>query len=86
MKIKITLKDPDTLYDAINEAVDEMEISLSSEEEVEAVKNIRKEEFRDLAGKWFEYGEYVTLELDTEKETMTVLSLKNLENSSHEKV
>lgn len=36
-----------------------------SQEEREAVK--------ELASRWFQYEEYVTLELDTEKETLVVV-------------
>lgn len=77
MKIKIRLKDPDTLHDAISDAVNESEILGLSEEEARAVKDARKEEYMEIAGEWFEYGEYVMLELDTEAKTMKVLPNKN---------
>lgn len=32
-----------------------------------------REEIKKLASRWFQYGEYVTLELDTEKETLVVV-------------
>lgn len=72
MKIKIYLKDPDTLYDAINDAVAEIETGLSASE-TDAIKEVRKKEYKELSKKWFEYGEYVTLEIDTEKETCIVI-------------
>lgn len=76
MKIKITLKDPDTLYDAVSDAVDNLVIDGLSEDELEAVKEKRKDTYREMAGEWFEFGEYVTLELDTETETIKVLTIK----------
>lgn len=76
MKIKIYLKDPDTLYDAISDAVDEVEYDLP-EDELELLKEKRKEKYRELATEWFEYGEYVMLEMDTDKKTMKVLKVSD---------
>ena len=75
MKFKITMKDPDTLYDAIRDAV---------KEEVDAIENIDADERQDLietriekaakvASKWFEYGEYLRVEIDTDAGTCVVL-------------
>lgn len=75
MIVRVTLKDPDTLYDAINDAVDECPIEQVhnvTAEEAESIREIRKERIRELSQKWFEYGEYVTLIIDTDKETCTV--------------
>lgn len=80
MKIKITLKDPDTLYDAISDAVNELEIDGLDSDELEAVRELRKETFREVAAEWFEFGEYVTLEMDTEEQTIKVLTLKELKD------
>lgn len=52
------MKDPDTLVDAINE-------KCHTDEEREAAL--------ELASKWFEYSEYLTVVIDTKKETCTVL-------------
>lgn len=78
MKILITLKDPDTLYDAVNEALETLTIDNVSDEELELIKEERAEKYRELASEWFEYGEYVNLELDTELKTMRVIPLKEL--------
>ena len=80
MKIKIYLKDPDTLYDAISEAVDEIADGLPTDES-EALKEIRKEKYRELATEWFEYGEYVMLEMDTDKKTCKVIPVKELKEN-----
>ena len=57
MKIEVCMKCPDCLDDAINDCVD-------NEEEREKIK--------ELAGRWFKYGEMVTLMIDTENETCVV--------------
>lgn len=74
MKFKVTMKDPDTLSDAINEAVEAQikEIGITDKDEIEALTEKRVEKVRDLCGLWFEYGEYVTIEIDTEAKTATV--------------
>lgn len=74
MKFKVTMKDPDTLTDAIDEAVKAqiVEIGIIDEDEIEALTEKRADKVRDLCGEWFEYGEYLTVEIDTEAKTATV--------------
>lgn len=79
MKIRIYLKDPDTLYDAINDALEEETFGLTNQEEINLLKEKRAESYRELAGEWFEYGEYVMLEMDTEEKTMRVVSRQEME-------
>jgi hypothetical protein len=50
MKFRVTMKDPDTLNDAIEEAVE-----------------------KQMCGRWFGYGEYLTVEIDTDAKTCTVI-------------
>ena len=57
MKIMVCMKCPDALEDAINDMVD-------NEHEAKAA--------RKLAKKWFEYGEYLYVTIDTNEETCTV--------------
>jgi hypothetical protein len=76
MKFTITLKDPDGVQDSID-ALDEMESVAGLEpDEIEAVQEARKEKAREITSKWFEYGEYLTVEIDTEAKTCTVLPAK----------
>lgn len=74
MKFKITMKDPDTMHDAICDAVAK-DVSamdgLSNEEKAE-IATIRREKVSELCSKWFEYSEYLTIEIDTELKTATV--------------
>ena len=60
MKIKIFMKTPDAVYYAADENCD-------TDEDRQAVE--------DAAAKFFEYGECVTLELDTVEKTCEVVPL-----------
>jgi hypothetical protein len=74
MKFKVSMKDPDTLYDAINDALEEeLEPLGLDEDESEAVADVRRGKIREVCSKWFRYGEYLTVEIDTEAETCTVV-------------
>lgn len=74
MKIKITFKDPDSLQDQVEEAIkEELETKTDlSEDEKDVLLEKRKEKVLELCSKWFEYGEYLRVEVDTEKETCIV--------------
>ena len=72
MKIQVTLKDPDVLYDAIEESLDDNKPDNLDDEEWSLVKEKRQGELSNFASKWFEYGEYLTVELDTEANTCVV--------------
>ena len=73
MKIKIHLKDSDVLHEGIAEAYQDLKIEGVSEEEMEGIKEKRCEEATELANDWFEYGEYLTVEMDTETKTIRVV-------------
>lgn len=77
MKFKVTLKDPDGFYDGITDAVEESLSSNSfmSERESEAAQEARRDTIKDAIEKWVEYGEYITIEFDTEAKTATVVPL-----------
>lgn len=77
MKFRVTMKDPDCLYDAVNEALDKNMPPQLTREEWEQLKETRAENVRDIAGKWFEYGEYLTVEIDTEAKTCTVVPVED---------
>lgn len=70
-KLRVTLKDPDTLYDAVNDLLDE-ELAGLPDDEAEAIREVRGEKYREIAGKWFEYGEYLTVVIDLEAKTIDV--------------
>lgn len=75
MKFTVQFKDPGALGDAIKAAaqMSAERIDGLSEDEREAVEEKRAEAFRALCDKWFRYGEYVEIEIDTEAKTATVV-------------
>jgi hypothetical protein len=77
MKFKVQMKDPDTLGDAIERAVTEVVEAMPdlSGEERDAVVEKRTEAIDKLCGRWFEYGEYLTVEIDTDAGTCVVVPL-----------
>lgn len=78
MKFQVTLKDPDVLYDAINEALDE-DLKGFDEDEANAIREIRHEKLAEMASKWFEYGEYLTVEIDTDEQSIRVVPVGEAE-------
>lgn len=77
VKIRVQMKDPDSLYDAISEVID-LELKDLPEDEAEAISDIRREKYGNIAAKWFEYSEYVTIEIDTEAKTSRVVPVEEL--------
>lgn len=78
MKFLVTFKDPDGPSDCINEAAVEEAKSVAKfddldEDEQDSLVESRKEKLNELCRTWFEYGEYVTIEIDTEAKTATVV-------------
>ena len=74
MKFKVYIKDTDVLQDAVEEAVNEdLKNSGLADDEQEAVRDIRVEKALDVAGIWWEYGEYITVEVDTDEKTIRVV-------------
>lgn len=77
MKFKVTMKDPDTLCDAVTDAIqDQLDMTLP-EDEADALLEIRRDKISSLCRKWFEYGEYLTVEIDTDAGTATVCEMKS---------
>lgn len=75
MKIKVTMKDPDVLHDAIRRSVrNELEkIEGLDEDERESMEDARIEKAADKCSRWFRWGEYLTVEVDIDAGTCTVL-------------
>lgn len=79
MKFTVTMKDPDTLHDAIEEAVVEYVNGLTGhldEDDREDIIQNRKEKIAEICQKWFRYGEYLSVEIDTEAGTASVCEAK----------
>ena len=73
MKFNITMKDPDGFYESVKNAVEEsLPTGLSSGERSNLLED-RIEKVEESLERWFEYNEYVTIEVDTDNNTATVL-------------
>lgn len=75
MKFTVQMKDPDTLHDAIREAVaiEVAKLGLTDLREIEAISEVRHESISALCSEWFSHGEYLAVEVDTEAKTCTVI-------------
>ncbi len=74
MKFTVTMKHPDALHDAIAQAVESKVALLGlAKDEAVRVAELRAEKVRDVCGKWFHYGELVSIEIDTDAGTATVV-------------
>ena len=62
MKFRITMKDPDGIYECTEEAIkrEVMAIPGLSAKEREAVFQTRRKAVNEALSRWFEYGDYVT--------------------------
>ena len=66
MLVKITMKSPDSLHYGIQDALEGRDL-------LEPEKEALTEEIWEVASKWMRGGEYLTVEMDTEKKTCVVL-------------
>lgn len=75
MKYTVSMKCPDALSDSIEEAVqsDVFNIEGISDDERDELAESRAETYREQARKWFRYGEYITVEIDTDAGTCVVV-------------
>ena len=74
MKFKITLKDPDGAYNSIREAA-RTEAALVeglSPADREALMEGIVDEAETVLRRWLRYGEYLTVEVDTQAQTARV--------------
>jgi hypothetical protein len=78
MKFRVTMKDPDTLSDAMEGAVVQQLKTIEgiNDAERELIFEHRRDALGELCGKWFESGEYVTIEIDTHAMTAIVVPNK----------
>lgn len=77
MKVRVLVKDPDAMSDAIANAVLAWRESLAdmSEEEKDAAQQVRAAKVRAaIVGRWVQWGEYYEIEFDTEAMTARVLA------------
>jgi len=73
MKFSVTFKDPDGPADCVDEAVRKEIAAMGlTGDEADAVFELRREKVSTQIAKWFDYGEYVTIDIDTDADTATV--------------
>lgn len=58
MIFQVTMKTPDALQYAIEDATDDLEL---------------RSKMEDFASEWMKHGEYITVEFDTDKKTCVVV-------------
>lgn len=74
MKFRVTMKDPDCLHDAIKEAVEADVAALDLPlDEAAVVADVRSAKARSVCATWFRFDEYITVEIDTDAGTATVV-------------
>lgn len=75
MKFKVTMKDPDGCYDAFQDAAKETVEAIQGldEDEKKHLIETKLEKIKKAASKWFEYSEYLTVEVDTDAGTCVVV-------------
>lgn len=75
MKFTVTMKDPDGPYESIDDAVEQLmkEQPPGEFDDADAIRKQRRRKLDSFTAKWLQYGEYVTLEFDTDTNTCTVV-------------
>jgi DNA-binding LacI/PurR family transcriptional regulator len=83
MKIRVTLKDPDTMQDAVEEQVKRQHKPDGiTAGEWDIIRDERSARYKDaISTKWMEYGEYLVVEFEIDEDgdaiAATVLSNKH---------
>ena len=70
MKIKLTFKTPDVIDDAHVESDDGFTLSVGSD-------GCSRKDIEKACARFVEWGEYVTIEIDTVKKSCTVVPVRN---------
>lgn len=74
MKFTVTMKDPDVLHEAAQDAAEAYAQSVEGldDDEREALRELRYEKLTEFAGDFMRYGEYLDVEFDLVAKTATV--------------
>ncbi len=79
MILRITLRDPDGVWESIDNVIRSAvraDCLPLSEDEQEALVESRREQVNQSLGRWLDYGQYLTVEVDTEANTVRVVPVK----------
>lgn len=74
MKFVVTMKDPDGVDDSLKRAVNETRPEGLTDDEWVDLAESRRDKFFGVMAKWFEYGEYLRVEVDVDAGTIRVLT------------
>lgn len=79
MKFKITMKDPDAVFEAVRDAADDSTCGMGLNiPEAKALAKTRADQWSNDMEAWFEYREYLTVEYDTEAKTLRIVPTSEL--------
>ena len=75
MKFRITLKDPDGVYDSLDDAAKKSarDVACIDDGERKLIEEARRNAMSQFIGRWLSYGEYATIEFDTDAGTATLV-------------
>lgn len=77
MKFRVTFKDPDGVYEALDSAArEQLGTDLDdayTQREADDMVTLRRDTLSDQIRPWVEYSEYLTVEFDTEAKTAIVV-------------
>jgi hypothetical protein len=74
MRFTLTFKDPDGPSECLREAVTEsIPFTITDPEEIDQLIDSRLEDLREFIEPWVQWGEYVSIEFDTETKTAKVV-------------
>ncbi len=75
MKVRVSFKCPDAVSDAVDDAMRGAATGLEGLTTYErtAVLEVRRATVAGIVERWFRYGEYADIEIDTEADTATVV-------------
>lgn len=78
MKVTVSLKDPDTMHDAVDDAAKRLPKPEGvSDSEWQSIREGRADAAKAaISHRWMEWGEYLVVEFDTEAGTATVIPNK----------
>jgi hypothetical protein len=76
MKLKITLKDPDGINASIWEAVANDSVEIGGAQERVEIMQVRCRQLKQQCKPWIQFGEFVTIEIDTDAGAATVCKVE----------
>lgn len=77
-KFQVTMKDPDGSFESIREEAERQVNAMPDldDDERDTLIDKRVEKLNEFTEQWMEYGEYITIEFDTDAKTATVVKKK----------